>query len=349
MRKKLFPKWSLSSINYLNYLAFFGNMMNKRKVFITSDVFSTELQRLSPTHFEVKVHHDSQSKLTEEELINIGNNYDYVIANLTNKFTKRVLDASERLKLISNIAVGYDNIDISAATQNKIYVTTTPETLHQSVAEFTVGLLLMATKNVSFHQKKHSSGQYPRWSPTFGLGVELFQKEIGIIGLGQIGQEIGRILHFGFGCKINYLKNKNKYDPDFPVTAYSKDEFFKTQKIIIISCPLTKETRGLIGKKEIAQMPLDTTLINIARGEIIDQEELIKNHHKFIAIGLDVTNPDPLPNNHQLLKMEKIFITPHIASATKEARLKMVATAIDNIITHEQGGEKVLKNYVNNF
>lgn len=323
--------------------------MKKRKVFITSKLFNADLQRFDTMKHEVKIHDDLGPDLTEEDLINIGNDYDIIISNLTNKFTKRVLDNSKRLKLISNIAVGYDNIDIESATKNQIIVTTTPDVLQRSVAEFAVGLLLMACKNVSCHQYIQKEKTYPRWSPTFSLGMEISGKEVGIIGLGQIGQEIGRILHFGFSCKISYLKNKTIHQLDYPTTPLEKNVFFSSQKIFIIACPLNEDTRNLFGKQEIQTIGKGSILVNISRGEIIDQTALLQMKNKFSGIALDVTTPDPLPNNHPMLKDEKFFITPHIASATQEARSKMIDLAVQNAIDFDFSNPNKIKNAVNSL
>ena len=321
----------------------------KCKVFVTSELFPDSLNLLPSDLYEVTIHPDSSAPLTKSDLMNIFKNYDAVLTNVSNKIDHEIIEASKNVKIISNIAVGFDNIDITAADAKNIIVTTTPDTLNQSVAEFAVGLIIMAAKKVSFHQHLQTTQQPRPWCPTFGLGVELKGKEIGIIGLGNIGEKIGEILHFGFGMKINYLLNKTEKTLHYPTIPQVKDIFFSSNKIFIIACPLTSETKHLIGKNEINLMPKNSILINIARGEIIDQKTLEAELSSFSSIALDVTTPDPLPMGHTLLKNDKFFITPHIGSATMEARFQMANKAVQNIRQVIENGSLSCPNVVNSL
>jgi glyoxylate reductase len=321
----------------------------KCKVFVTSSIYKDLLSVLDSSRYSITVREDGQPVLCEKDLIAIAKNYDVLVTNITNKVTKNVLNNASRLKLISNMAIGHDNIDLESACENKIYVATTPDSLSRSVAEFTVGLLLMASKKVSLHQSLQRDSTYPLWSPTFETGFEINAKNVGIIGMGKIGKEIGEILHFGFNCNIHFMKHITSPQLSYPATPLNKDEFLRTQNIIILACPLNKSTYHLIDSPEILKMPEATTLINISRGEVINQEILIKNADKFHAIALDVTSPDPLPRNHSLLSNEKFFITPHIASATIEARRKMTKIALSNIHEFNNLGPDSMVNIINHF
>lgn len=306
----------------------------KCKVFVTSTIYPDTLSLLDSSFFEVHMRQDNEPDLTEEDLIRIAEKYDALVCNISNEITSKVITAAIKLKFISNIAVGHDNIDLEAARKKNIIVATTPGTLHRSVAEHAIGLLIMASRKVSTHQQKQRTGNYPKWAPTFNNGLEISNKEIGIIGLGQIGKEIGRILHFGFNAKIFYLKNKSVAKADYPVTPLDMNQFFSQMKLIIIACPLNKKTKYLIEERELNLMQDDSVLINIARGKIINQEALLKYKYKFRGIGLDVTDPDPLPYGHPLLNDPIFFITPHIGSATDESRRAMVQMALRNVYNY---------------
>ncbi len=277
---------------------------------------------------------DDEPVLTEEDLIRIAGEYDALVCNISNKITSKVITAATKLKFISNIAVGHDNIDLDAARKKNIIIATTPGTLHRSVAEYAIGLLLMASRKVSTHQYQQKTEGYPNWAPTYNTGLEISNKEIGIIGLGQIGKEIGRMLHFGFNSKIYYLKNKSVPKTDYKITPLDKNQFFSRMKFIIIACPLTEKTKNLIDDNELNSIQNDSVIVNIARGKIINQKALLKYKNKFRGIGLDVTDPDPLPLGHQILDDPNFFITPHIASATDEARGEMIKRALKNVYNY---------------
>ena len=321
----------------------------KSKVFITSDVFEDLLKYLPLDLYDVTIHKNAYPDLKSEDFIRIGNHYDFLVSNISNQLTREVIQKFKRIKLISNIAVGFDNIDIASATENRIFVSTTSNTLSQAVAEHTLGLLLMALRKVSYHQNLHKSGKYPSWAPTFGVGTELSKKEIGIIGLGSIGQRIAKILHYGFSAKINYLKHEVEHKLSFETTPQASSDFFKHNKIFILACPLNESTKHILGKYALSLMPEKSIVINIGRGDLIDQDELVKNLKKLGSIALDVSSPDPLPTRHPLMKSPKVFITPHIASATIEARRSMVTYALQTIHNFNTLGPENLKNIVNRF
>lgn len=321
----------------------------KCKVYITSEIFPDLLSLLPANRYDVTMRRDDSPVLSDRDLETICNSHDAIITNVSNNISSQIIKKTKRLKVISNIAVGFDNIDVTSATHNQIAVTITPDTLDQSVAEFAVGLLLNATKNVGFHQNKHLSEAPKPWAPTIGLGLELRNRAVGIIGLGNIGKNIGSILHYGFGMKINYLLNKEEKRLPYPTSPMKKEAFFKNNDIFIISCPLNEETKHLINGQSIKMMPQNSILVNVARGGIIDQKALEKNLDKFRALALDVATPDPLPKNHPLWKNTKLFITPHIGSATEIARRKMCEKALLNVLQVVENGYISCPNTINSF
>ena len=322
----------------------------KCKVFITSDlkigISAKEMEEILPASmFGVVSINSDEQMLNEHALLDASEKYDAIVTTISDKVTSKHL-SKKRIKLISNIAVGFDNIDLETAKSEKIAVTNTPDSLNTTTAEMAVTLLLNALRQVKFHQHYHQNGNCTHWRPFFGLGSELRGKEVGIVGLGRIGREIAKILHFGFNCKINYLLNEKVHQLEFPTNPLSQIEFFTSQKLIILAAPLNEKTVNLINHEKISMMPIDVILVNIGRGELVDQQALTKNLDKFSAIATDVTTPDPLPASHPLMKNEKVFITPHIGSATKEARKAMALLALKNVRGHFDPNYQFSPHYV---
>lgn len=266
--------------------------------------------------------------LTEDDLIELLKGVDGVIAG-SHPFTRRVLYSADKLKVISRTGVGFDTIDLEAATERGITVTTTPEANSESVADFAMGLLLSLARQIPQGDKDVRSG---RWMPI--MGADVYGKALGIIGLGKIGK---RLAKRGRGFDMTILAYDTYQDTEFAaqndITYLPLDKLLARSDFVSIHVPLTEETRGLIGEREFQLMKPTAYLINTARGAIVDEASLVRAiKERWIAgAALDVFASEP-PSDSPLLSMEKVILAPHAASFTKEAWDRMAKEAAENVV-----------------
>lgn len=292
--------------------------------------------------FELSVN-DNRKKLTDLDLKDIFSKYDAVISLIHNKIDEDVIAAAApKLKVISNFAVGYDNIDAVAAKRRGIIVTNTPGVAGESVAEHTFLLILSATKKLIEADRFVRSGKFSGWDPNIFLSSQVFGKTIGIVGLGKIGSYVGHIAYGGFKMKILYHDIYRSEDFEMLTEAeyVSLERLLKESDIITLHVPLLAETRHMISKKELSLMKDTAILINTSRGAVVDQEALIDalTKHKIAGAGLDVFEDEHhIP--HELRVLGNTVLTPHIASATFETRIAMARVAAQNVIDVFEGKE----------
>jgi len=253
-----------------------------------------------------------------------------ILSLLTDKIDAKTMDkAGKNLKIISNYAVGFDNIDIAAASQRQIMVTNTPGILTNTVAEHTIGLICAIAQRTVEADKFTRKDKFHGWQPMLFLGTDLKNKILGIIGLGRIGQRVAEIAKRGFGMKILYYdKIRNSKYRFNPIKRILKKADF-----ISLHVPLLPSTNHLIGKKELKSMKKTACLINTARGPIVDEKALVKalKNKQIAGAALDVFEKEP-KLARGLNKLNNVVLTPHIASASVETRRKMAVIAAQNII-----------------
>lgn len=265
-----------------------------------------------------------------------------ILSLLTDKITGEIMDAAGReLKIIANYAVGFDNIDLAAAKQRNIFVTNTPGGFTEAVAEHTMALILAVTKRIIEADKFVRDGKYHGWEPELFIGTQLYGKEIGIVGLGRIGSYVAKIAHFGFSMQIIYYSHKPNMEIESQMGAKFCDnlaDLLQRVDVVSLHVPLSDETRHLIGKKELSSMKKSAILVNTARGPIVDEAALIQALKEgwIAGAGLDVFENESTLNS-ELLTLNNLVLTPHIASATLEARGEMSRIAAENIIAALSG------------
>jgi D-3-phosphoglycerate dehydrogenase len=317
----------------------------KYKILVTSNSFGEygkEALELLKNYGEIK---RVPGPLSETELVKEIEDVDAVIAT-TDKFTRTVLEKAKKLKVIGRHGIGYSEIDVVAATERGILVTYTPVPEEfQSVAEFTVGLMLALMKKISYADRTLKEGT---WERKRFVGSLLKGKTIGIIGLGNIGRRVARLLS---SFKVNLIA----YDPyvsneianRYHVALVDLQTLLKNSDIITIHCPLTKETAGLIGWKEVELMKPGVLVINTARAQIFPEEILFKalKEGKIAGAAIDVYEKEPPDLNSPLYKLDNVIVTPHIAAYTREALRKMDITVARDVIRALTG--KVPKYIVN--
>ena len=253
-----------------------------------------------------------------------------------------MLDRMPDLRVVSNFGVGVDHIDVRAATARGIPVGNTPGVLDGATADLAFALILAAGRRVVEGDRFARGPGFTRYDPSFMLGREVHGSTLGIFGMGRIGRQVALRAH-GFGMTVLYHNRNRSDEAEVALRAKyaTKDELLASSDYVVLTVPLTAETRGFIGRAELARMKPTATLVNVARGPVVDQDALAEAlaSRKIHAAALDVTDPEPLPRDHPLLKLDNIIITPHLGSATEETRRKMAETSVENLFAGLVGRE----------
>lgn len=280
-------------------------------------------------------------KLSGMELGDKLKGKDGVIAMLSDRFDKEVLDRATNLKVISNYAVGYDNIDIKEANKRGIVVTNTPDVLTNATAELTIALIFNLIRRVSEAEELIRGKKFTGWEPDLLLGYELKGSLVGVLGAGRIGSEVARKLHY-LGANIVYNSRSKKGELERETGAGKKSLkwIFKNADLISIHLPLTDKTYHLIDEEEISMMKENAFLINTGRGSIVNEAALADalRLDKIAGAALDVFEYEPGVNPH-LIKLKNVITTPHIGSATRKARKSMAEIACQNLLDVLEGRE----------
>ena len=270
---------------------------------------------------------------SQKKLIELSSGFDGILTSLTDKMDADTINAlPETIKIISNFAVGFGNIDLEAAKKRNIAVTNTPDVLTDATAEIGMLLILGACRRAA-EGIQHAKESNWKWTADYLIGKQLTGTRLGILGMGRIGQKIASIAK-SFGMIIHY-HNRSKLTEEKAQGAVYHDNLkslFSVSDVLSICCPATKETQNLINKDTLEYFPTGAVITNVARGDIVDDEALIDalNRRKIYAVGLDVYKNEP-NLNPGYLKHKSAFILPHLGSATKETRTAMANLAIDNI------------------
>jgi len=275
-------------------------------------------------------------EVLEENVANI----DGLLSLLTDKIDAARMDKAPKLKVISNYAVGFDNIDIPAATKRGIIVGNTPGVLTETTADHAFALLMAAGRRIVEGDKEVRAGKWKTWGPMILLGQDIHGATLGIVGLGRIGAAVAQRAK-GFGMKIMYYDviRQEKVEKELGIQYTDLDTLLSQSDFITIHTNLTKETHHLIGAKQFEIMKRTGILVNTSRGPIVDNMALYEalRNKKIAYAALDVTEPEPLPAEHPLLTLDNVIVVPHIASASVASRTKMGLMAADNLIAGLKG------------
>jgi glyoxylate reductase len=283
-----------------------------------------------------------------ETLIERVQGIDGLLCLLTDRIDAEVMDAAgPDLKVISNHAVGFDNIDVPAATARGIPVGNTPGILTDATADMTFALLLAAARRVVEAEKFLRAGQWKTWSPSMLLGMDVAGATLGIIGFGRIGKAVA-IRATGFDMRILYYDpSVSPSDPNLPAVSTDLDSLLRDSDFVSLHVPLTPETHHLVNASFLRKMKPDAVLVNTSRGGVVDQEALYQalKERRIFAAALDVTDPEPLPIDNPLLELGNCIILPHIASASVYSRDMMAFLSAKNLLAGVNGEQ--LENCVN--
>ena len=302
-----------------------------KKILVTRNLLQDNETRVVNT-FEAKLNKEDKV-LSSEQVIDLSKDCDGILCVGGNKFDKEIINKlSPSVKIIANYAVGYNNVDIDAAKAKGIVVTNTPEVLTDSTADVSILLLLGASRRV-YEGRKAAEQQNWVWSTNLLLGKQMSNRKLGILGMGRIGRAVAQRAK-GFGMEIHY-HNRSRLSSELENGATYHENvksLFAQSEFLSINCTATSETVNLLNEETINFLPDEVVIANAARGDVINDDAMIKamKSGKVFALGLDVYNGEP-KINEEYLKLDNLFLLPHLGSATKRTRIDMGDRAIDNL------------------
>ncbi|MGB9959145.1 MAG: glyoxylate reductase [Candidatus Bathyarchaeales archaeon] len=320
----------------------------KPKVYVTRELPGRSLEIIKE-YFDVEVWPE-YGPPPKQHIIEKAKDANALATLLTDKIDSEVFDAAPKLKIVAQMAVGFDNIDVKEATKRGIYVTNTPGVLTETTADFAWALLMTVARRVVEADKYVRTGQWKvSWHPSMLLGRDVYGATLGIIGAGRIGVAVARRAK-GFNMKILYydvVPMPPEIENETGVKRVDLETIFKESDFVSIHVPLTEETYHMVNEERLKLMKKTAFIINNARGPVIDEKALYKALKEGWIAGaaLDVFEQEPTPVDNPLLKLENVVVAPHISSASHETRSKMAEMVAENLVAFFQG--KTPPNLVN--
>jgi glyoxylate reductase len=297
-------------------------MRGMARIFVTRRIPGDALERLAADH-QVEIW-EGRLQPSHAKLVEKARDVEGLLCMLTDRIDADVIDHCQNLRVISNYAVGVDNVAVEAATKRGIPVGFTPDVLTEATADATFALLLAAARRVVEGNHMVRAGRWLTWEPTALLGHDVHGKTLGIVGMGRIGKAVARRAE-GFGMEVI----QHSWSSGIPL-----DELLDRADFVSLHAPLTAESREMIGEAELRRMKPTAILVNTSRGGLIDSGALTRALAAGWIAGaaLDVSDPEPIPKGHPLLEAPNLILNPHIASASIEARTAMADLAVDNLL-----------------
>lgn len=293
--------------------------------------------------YEVRMWPEEEQNAPREKLLEEATQAQALWTMLGDEIDRELLEAAPNLKIVANLAVGYNNIDLDAAREHKVFVTNTPDVLTETTADLTFSLMLATARRLVEAEKTVRNGEWQAWTPMGMTGQNVYGTTLGIIGMGRIGEAVCRRAQ-GFNMEVIY-HNRTRRSLEDAVYA-ELDDLLKRSDFVVILAPLTEQTKGMIGKRELSLMKDSAILVNCGRGGIVDEQALydsLKNKEIWGA-GLDVFEQEPLPLDHPLQTLDNLTVTPHIGSATVQTRFAMMELNREALIA--SANHKPVKNRV---
>jgi len=312
--------------------------VSKPKLFSTHVLFEEPRRRLAE-HFDVEYWAENERPPRPEVLKRIAGK-DALVCLLTERVDKELLDAAgPNLRIVANVAVGYDNIDVPACTERKVAVSNTPGVLDETTADFTWTLLMAVARRLVEGDRMARSGQWLQWNFDLLCGTDIWGKTLGIIGLGRIGRAVARRAS-GFRMRVIYNSTSRapaEIESELHAEYMTQDQVLQQADFISLHVPLNQKTRGLIGHDELARMKPTAFLINTTRGPVVQEAALVQALDEGLIAGaaLDVFEREPLISDG--LRRDNVVLAPHLGSASVETRTKMAMIAVDNAIAFFAG------------
>ncbi len=274
-----------------------------------------------------------------DELLRGASRADALIALLTDRIDAELMDSAPGLRVVANYAVGYDNVDLEAATARGITVTNTPDVLTETTADLAWALMLAAARRIPEGIEYVRRGRWRTWGPELLLGVDVWGRTLGLVGLGRIGAAVGRRAR-GFGMRVLYCTRSERPEADdLGWERRDLDSLLSEADFVSLHTPLTPETHHLINARSLALMKSTAVLVNTSRGPVVDTDALCEalREGRIAAAGLDVTDPEPLPPDHPLLALPSCVVLPHVGSASHATRELMSRMAAENVLAVLEG------------
>lgn len=275
------------------------------------------------------------SPMPREKLLAAAAAADGILSHPASRFDRELLECAPRLKVISNVAVGYDNVDVAACTERGIVVCNTPGVLTDATADLTLALMLAISRRVAEADRFTRSGAWQYWTPTLLLGQDITEATVGIVGMGRIGLEVARRVK-AFRSRILYhtRHRRPEVEAELGATYVSLPELLEQADFVSLHVPANAETQNLIGAAELARMKPTAYLINAARGAVVNQAALVAalRAGQIAGAGLDVFAPEPVPAGDPLLGLANVVLMPHVGSATIRTRQRMAELAAHNLL-----------------
>ena len=302
-----------------------------KKILITRRLLKSNEERISKI-WEAKLNSNDEI-YSQDKLIELSKDCDGILSSITDEIDERTINQlSDSVKIISNFAVGFRNIDTKAAREKNIVVTNTPDVLTNATAEIAMLLILGAARRAS-EGIKWAKNKNWKWSADFLIGKQLSESRLGILGMGRIGRAVAKRAR-AFGMEIHY-HNRSKLKSSLEEGAIYHDNIkslFSVSDILSINCPATKETKNIINKETLEFFPKDAIITNSARGDMIDDDAMVEalQNRRIYALGLDVYKGEP-DIHPGYLNQTEVFVLPHLGSATKKTRTDMADLAINNL------------------
>jgi glyoxylate reductase len=283
-----------------------------------------------------------------EELARRAADAQGLLSLLTDRVDRALLGTAKGLIAVSNMATGFDNVDVAAASERAVLVTRTPGVLSETTADFTLALILAAARRVAEGDRYVREGRWRTWGPSVLLGHDVHGATLGIVGMGRIGAEVARRAR-GFGMRLLYTSRTRKpaLERRFRMAHVALDELMRDSDFVTLHAALTPETAGMLGPRELRLMKPTAYLINTGRGPLVDQAALYEalKEKRIAGAALDVTDPEPIAPDDPLLTLDNLLITPHIASASVATRSRMAELAAENLLAALAG--RIPKDAVN--
>ncbi|MCR4398895.1 MAG: D-glycerate dehydrogenase [Firmicutes bacterium] len=303
------------------------------RVYVTRKLPDEVAGILTP-FFEVESWPHEDVPVSRSALLSGVETADGLVRLLTDRIDRSVLDGARRLKIVANVAVGFDNVDVGACTERGIAVTNTPGVLTESTADLAFALLLAAARRIPEAQDALKRFEWKAWSLMFLTGRDVHSATLGIVGMGRIGRAVARRAA-GFSMRILYYSRRRDAEIEGETGAVFRplDELLRESDFVSIHLPLTEETRHLIGERELSLMKPTSVLVNTSRGPVVDEAALCHalERRTIWAAGLDVYEEEPLPAQSPLRSLDNVVLLPHIGSATVTTRTRMASMAAENV------------------
>lgn len=290
----------------------------------------TEISR----DYDVKMWDHEDVPVPRDILLREAKTASALITMLSDQINEEVLAAGDSLKIVANLAVGFDNIELETATKRGIIVSNTPDVLTETTADLTFALLMASARRVVEAAEYVKAGKWEGWSPYLLAGHDIHSKTIGIVGMGNIGEAVARRAK-GFGMEILYHNRSRKMNAEMEIGAQycSFEELVSEADYVVTLAPLTAETRNLFTADVFSKMKNSAIFINVGRGPVVDEQALYEAlvNGEIAGAGLDVFVKEPISADHQLLKLPNVIALPHIGSASIETRTKMIELCCSNV------------------